>query len=129
MLFPVCAHTEDGVSYSIAIPDIPGCFTAGDTLSEALSNIREAVECHLAGENFHPVPGPLEKYVKDPLYEGGIWLLAEIDVAEAGLVSVSVDLPENILRQIDEESGRLGLSRSAFLAEAARIRLGARESA
>lgn len=124
MLFPVCAHTEDGVSYSITIPDIPGCFTAGDTLSEALANIREAVECHLAGDDLHPKPGPLEKYVNDPLYEGGIWLLADIDVAGTGVVSVNVNLPENILRAIDEESCRLGLSRSAFLTEAARIRLG-----
>lgn len=41
MLIPVVAYTDDGVAYGIGIPDTPGCFTAEDTLQEALNNVRD----------------------------------------------------------------------------------------
>jgi len=36
---------EDG--YSVEVPELPGCFTEGDTLQEALANAREAIKCYL----------------------------------------------------------------------------------
>ncbi len=38
--------TEDG-SYSAYVPDLPVCFTIGDTLDEVKVNIREAIELYL----------------------------------------------------------------------------------
>lgn len=38
---------EDG-GYSVEVPSLPGCFSQGDTMEEALSNIREAIELHIA---------------------------------------------------------------------------------
>ncbi|WP_268870774.1 type II toxin-antitoxin system HicB family antitoxin [Fundidesulfovibrio putealis] len=40
-------HTEDGVSCGVTVPDFPGCFTSGETLEEALSNVQGAVEAYL----------------------------------------------------------------------------------
>ncbi len=31
----------------MAVPALPGCFSEGDTLEEALANIKEAIECYL----------------------------------------------------------------------------------
>jgi predicted RNase H-like HicB family nuclease len=35
--------------YSATFPDVPGCFTQGDTLMEVMENARDALEGHLAG--------------------------------------------------------------------------------
>ena len=49
MRFPVVLHTDDGVRYGVTVPDLPGCFSAGDTFDEALDSVREAIELHLEG--------------------------------------------------------------------------------
>lgn len=37
---------EDG-GYSVWIPDLPGCASQGNSLEEAIGNIKEAIELHL----------------------------------------------------------------------------------
>jgi len=34
-------------NWAACVPDLPGCITAGSTLEETESNIREAIEGHL----------------------------------------------------------------------------------
>ena len=31
-------------AFGVAVPDLPGCFSAGDTVEEAFDNVREAIE-------------------------------------------------------------------------------------
>ncbi len=55
----VIEPAEDG-SFSIWVPDLPGCISSGDTREEALAMIREAIRGHVeslraAGD---PVPAP-----------------------------------------------------------------------
>jgi predicted RNase H-like HicB family nuclease len=33
--------------YSASVPDLPGCYSEGDTLAEAKRNVRDAIACHL----------------------------------------------------------------------------------
>lgn len=33
--------------YSVTVPGLPGCFTHGDTVEEALSEVREAIAVYL----------------------------------------------------------------------------------
>lgn len=37
---------EDG-GYSVWVPDLPGCCSQGDTLHQAIDNIKEAIELYL----------------------------------------------------------------------------------
>ena len=37
---------EDG-GYNASYPALPGCHSQGDTIEEALENIKEAIECYL----------------------------------------------------------------------------------
>lgn len=37
---------EDGKAVGVWFPDLPGCFSAGDTLDEAMLNAREAVAAY-----------------------------------------------------------------------------------
>lgn len=40
-------HPEEEGGYWAEIPDLPGCFTQGDTLDEIYHNLAEAIACHL----------------------------------------------------------------------------------
>ena len=43
-------HTPTGdeaTAYGVVFPDLPGCFSAGDTLGDALANAREAAAAWL----------------------------------------------------------------------------------
>jgi predicted RNase H-like HicB family nuclease len=42
----VLEPSEDG-GYTVVVPELPGCISEGDTLDEALDNIREAIELYL----------------------------------------------------------------------------------
>ena len=55
----VFEHCDDG-SYSVYVPDLPGCVSSGDTLSEAEQMIRQAIGLHLQSLSEHgePVPPP-----------------------------------------------------------------------
>lgn len=41
-------HKDEGTSYGVSFPDVPGCISAGDTMEEALANAAEALAGHLA---------------------------------------------------------------------------------
>ncbi|MBN2353739.1 MAG: type II toxin-antitoxin system HicB family antitoxin [Spirochaetales bacterium] len=42
----VLEPSEDG-GYTAVVPSLPGCISEGETIKEALKNIREAVELYL----------------------------------------------------------------------------------
>jgi len=45
MLFPIAIERGDEAhAYGVAVPDLPGCFSASDTFEDALANVREAIE-------------------------------------------------------------------------------------
>ena len=44
MKLQVILHPEAGGGYSVAVPALPGCYSQGATLNEALANAREAAE-------------------------------------------------------------------------------------
>jgi len=41
-------HKDEGTIYGVSFPDVPGCFSNGDTLKEALANAAETLAGHLA---------------------------------------------------------------------------------
>jgi predicted RNase H-like HicB family nuclease len=49
-----------GENFSGYVPDLPGCVATGATVEEAESELREAIEFHLAGlrEDGTPIPQP-----------------------------------------------------------------------
>ncbi len=49
MRYPAVIHKDENTDFGVMVPDIPGCYSAGETYDEALNNAREAIECHLEG--------------------------------------------------------------------------------
>lgn len=47
MKFPVVIHKDADSDFSVTVPDVPGCFSAGSTFSQALENVHEALALHL----------------------------------------------------------------------------------
>lgn len=123
MLYPVYIHMGDAKhAHGVTFPDFPGCYSAADSWDQPPSVIQEAAEAHFAGEDGPvPMPTPLEKLVSDPAYEGGIWMLAEIDITrvQSRPVRLNISLPERLVHQIDGAAKARHLTRSGFLAQAA----------
>jgi predicted RNase H-like HicB family nuclease len=125
MRFPVVIHKDSDSDYGVTVPDLPGCFSAGATIDEALSNAVEAIECHIEGLMIdgEPVPSSrsVEFYRSNNSFRGGVWALVDVDVSKLSGKArrVNITLPERLLVQIDSFAARQGGSRSGLLAHAA----------
>ncbi|CUU10006.1 MAG: type II toxin-antitoxin system HicB family antitoxin [Fimbriimonadales bacterium] len=47
MTFKVVLEPSEDGGYTVYVPALPGCISEGDTIEEALQNIREAIELYL----------------------------------------------------------------------------------
>lgn len=47
LFYDAVFEKEDDGGYSVWIPDLPGCASQGDSLEEAIQNIKEATELYL----------------------------------------------------------------------------------
>jgi predicted RNase H-like HicB family nuclease len=116
----------------VVVPDLPGCSSGGATVDEALRNAQEAVSLWvdemLAQGGKVPAPRSLEAAFADPeiaaaLGEGAVMVLVPLvrDAGRAARANISIDA--GLLDAIDEAAAARGLTRSAFLATAAREKI------
>ena len=49
MQYTVIVHNAEEGGYWVEVPLLPGCYSQGETIDEALSNVREAIELHIQG--------------------------------------------------------------------------------
>ena len=47
MKFEVILEPSDEGGYTVYVPSLPGCISEGETIEEALANIREAIQLYL----------------------------------------------------------------------------------
>jgi predicted RNase H-like HicB family nuclease len=123
MLYPVYVHVGDAThAHGVTFPDFPGCFAAADEWEGLPAAIQEAVEAHFHDEpEAVPPPTSLERLARDPQYEGGVWLLAEVDLSRIDTkpVRLNISLPANLVQRIDAWADAHHMTRSGFLAKAA----------
>ncbi|MEO5346138.1 MAG: type II toxin-antitoxin system HicB family antitoxin [Magnetococcus sp. YQC-9] len=99
IFYPIVLEPGDNDhAFGVVIPDLPGCFSAGDTLEEALSN------------------------AKNPDFAGWMWAVVEVEDVRAQHQStrVNITLPRGLLSTIDHVAGKMHMTRSGWLAEAAK---------
>jgi predicted RNase H-like HicB family nuclease len=55
---------EDGI-FVAECPTLPGCISQGNTRSEAITNIKDAIQGYLASINKHgePIPSPINEEI------------------------------------------------------------------
>ena len=126
MRYPVILHTDDGVRFGVIVPDLPGCFSAGDTFDEALDSVEEAIDLHLEGlveeGGDVPAPHPIAEHRANPDFLDGVWAAVKVDVSrfDGRAEKINITLPRRLLAKIDDYARTHGATRSGFLAEAAR---------
>lgn len=127
MLYPVVIHQEGDSAYGVTVPDLPGCFSAGDTLEEAIGNVAEAIDLQLEsmveeGEDI-PHASRLDELTHKEEYSGGVWFIIDVDLTKyMGQVDrLNITLPHLLVTRIDKvvSENKLFKSRSQFLSEAA----------
>ena len=47
MKFEVVLEPSDEGGFTVYVPSLPGCISEGETIEEALANIREAIQLYL----------------------------------------------------------------------------------
>ena len=127
MKFPVVLHKDADSDYGVTVPDVPGCFSAGATVSEALENAQEALALHFEGlvadGDALPQAQEVDVHLAHPDYAGGVWAVVDFDVTPylGKAVRFNATLPENLLLRIDDmvKKDHRYASRSGFLATAA----------
>ena len=99
MLYPVYVHLGDEKhAHGATIPDFPGCFSAADELDDLPAQVQEAVEVYFEGEEVEvPTPTPLEVLAAGPEYQGGVWMLIDIDLSKVNTKAVRLNLPRKEL--------------------------------
>lgn len=128
MLYPIAIFQGDEQhAWGVEVPDIPGCFSAGDNLDDAMVMARQAIEGHLEllAEDGAQIPeaGSLTAHTKNPDYAGCTWAVVDIDVTKfmGKAEKLNITLPGHLLARIDAyvKAHPEQKSRSGFLAEAA----------
>jgi predicted RNase H-like HicB family nuclease len=121
-------HRDEGSGYGISFPDFPGCVSVGDTVDDAIRNGCEALAFHVEGlcEDGDAVPPPrsIEAIKADPeLAEwrrGADIVLVPLLLDRGSSRRVNISIDRGLLEAIDDEARQRRMTRSAFLASAAR---------
>lgn len=125
MIYPIVIHKDRKSDYGVTVPDLPGCFSAGETVDEALAMAREAIELHLEGmieEGLAvPKPGTVESHQKNAAYKGGTWAMVKVDQENLRIHAkrVNVTIPERVLDAVDRAAAAEHDTRSGLLTRAA----------
>lgn len=123
MRYPVVIE-EGGETkaFGVVFPDLPGCFSAGDTLDEALTNATEAaaawIDAALDAGGTVPAPSALDEVRKLPNYAG--WTIGFVTIDPALLDDrverANISLPRRVLERLDALAEAAHESRSGMIA-------------
>ena len=127
MIYPVIVHKDEASAYGVTLVDFPGCFSAGDTIEEALGNVQEAVELYMEGEDMElPSPSAFEAVAGSDEAKGGAIAMVDIDPSflDKRVTRINITVPRYALARIDRAAKAKGLSRSRFLVDSVMQRVG-----
>jgi predicted RNase H-like HicB family nuclease len=125
MRYPVILHTDNHQDFGVTVPDLPGCFSAGDSIEQAIENACEAILAHaedIAADG-EAIPKPSEIVDMANFYPNeGTALLAYVNVDLDQVLGqakrINISLKPAILRVIDKRAKAFGMNRSEYLAYA-----------
>jgi predicted RNase H-like HicB family nuclease len=132
MHYVAVIEKEPDSAFGVWFPDVEGCFSAGERVEEAVANAAAALRQHVeavesAGRRVPPARS-VDDVIRDrdvaASLEAGAILFAVPLLADAGrTVRINISLDKALIDQIDAAAATRGLTRSAFLAQAAREKI------
>lgn len=110
-------------AFGVEFPDFPGCISVGDTLDEAVRSAAEALQFHVDGliEDGEAIPEPSPLDGIDTT--GAVVTLVHLPEQARRTLRLNITMDEGLTQAIDAAAAKRGLTRSAFLAAAARAAL------
>jgi predicted RNase H-like HicB family nuclease len=123
---------EPDSAFGVWFPDVEGCFSAGDTLEEAVANAAAALRQHTEAIESAGRHLAAARHVDDVLHDKdvrvavkkGAVLFSVPLLADAGrTVRINISLDKGLVDQIDAAASKRGLTRSAFIAQATREKI------
>ena len=127
MRYPVTIEIgNDSTAWGVVVPDLPGCFSAGDTLEDAMIQAEDAITAWIQaaiddGKDI-PAPSRIEALrAAHPEFDGWLWALVKVDPAmlDNTLERVNISLPRRVLHRLDARARNAGETRSGFIARMA----------
>jgi hypothetical protein len=116
----VAIISKDPEGFRVSFPDLPGCTAAATSLDQAGRLAPRLLAERLAGLGSPPPAMSLDQARRSPAAKEALaFLLAPRDEAPDRAVRLNITLPRSLVGRVDEFAASRGLSRSAFLAQAA----------
>jgi len=114
---------DENTAWGVVVPDLPGCFSAGDTLDEAMVAVEEAAAAWIdaALDAGREIPRPSSVQAASADYAG--WIVAFVNVDPAllddAVERINITLPRRVLARLDAKARDAGESRSSYIAHMA----------
>ncbi|UXU79610.1 type II toxin-antitoxin system HicB family antitoxin [Paracoccus sp. SMMA_5_TC] len=120
-------HHDPGAAFGLTFPDLPGCFAAADCWDDVPKAASEALNLWFEDQPEVP-PSPLDALLKrqdvaQALAEGATLITIPYIPADGTLERVNISIERGLLRAVDAAAKERGMTRSSFLASAARHEL------
>lgn len=127
MHYPIVIEPgSKSTAWGVVVPDLPGCFSAGDTMEDALMQAEAAVaawiEATLDAGQAIPQPSNIDTLRADhPELAGWLWAVVKVDPAalDDTIERVNISLPRRVLVRLDSLAREAGDTRSGFIARMA----------
>ena len=125
--FTAIVHQDTNSAYGISFPDLPGCFAASDTWEGIPLAVAEALDLWF-GDQADVVPASLDEVRQRPdvctaIKEGGVLMPVPYIPADTAPERVNISIERGLLRAVDQAAKERNMTRSSFLASAARREL------
>ena len=124
MRYPIAIEAgTKTTAFGVIVPDLPGCFSAGDTLDEAMAGAEEAaaawIDAALDAGQAIPAPSSLDVLRGNAEFADWAWGVITLDPALLDDTSerVNITLPRRVLKRLDAQARAAGESRSAHIAQ------------
>ncbi len=119
-----------GDTWGVRVPDLPGCHGGGDTaeaaIADTISAARGWAEHRTAKGAAMPASRPLRQIIRDgelDVRAGETAVMIPLLLDSGRPVHANLSLDASLLEAIDEAARARGLTRSAFIASAAREKI------
>lgn len=97
MRFPIAIeHGDMKHAFGVVVPDVPGAFSAGDNIDDAITDSEEAIlmvlEDYIVRGEALPKPSTIESLHRRKEFKGWMWAFVDVDLAKLSGKAVRINI-------------------------------------